>query len=606
MSAVRCFGLVVAFPFLLSAPLLAGDADPRFETDVRPILRAHCFDCHGATSDLKGGLDLRLVRFQKRGGESGPALTPGDPAASLIWQRIQTGEMPPGEAKVSAAEREVLRKWIAAGAPTVRDEPETVPPGLGITPEERAWWAFQPIRRPEPPVVTAAARAANPIDAFVLAKLEGMGLTLNPPADRETLIRRAYLDLTGLPPSYEQVQAFVQDASPNAWPKLVDDLLNSPHYGEHWARHWLDVAGYADSDGVSAADPVRPYAYKYRDYVIRSLNVDKPFDRFLVEQLAGDELIPQPPVNLTAEQIEILTATGFLRMAADGSTAEGDAEVNRNQVVADTIKIVTSSLYGLSVGCAQCHDHRYDPIPQSDYYALRAVFEPAYNPKAWKSPAQRQVSLYTDADRAKSAEIEEEARKLIAVRDEKQAKSIDAALEKELEKHPAELRDKLREAFRTPDAKRTDEQKQLLKERPSVNITPGNLYQYDMAANDELKKLGQEIEAIRARKPVEDFIAALTEPGGAVPVTHLFHRGDHRQPKDAIGPAICRWPLRRISRDGSPKTTRTCGFRSEAGMGPVADFRRASAGGAGAGEPGLDEPFRAGHRRHAWRIWKTG
>ncbi|HVJ84463.1 MAG TPA: DUF1549 and DUF1553 domain-containing protein, partial [Caulifigura sp.] len=461
---------------------------------------------------------------------------PGNANDSLIWQKVESGEMPPGKAKVSAAEKELLRRWIAAGAPTVRLEPESLAPGLGITPEERSWWAFQPIRRPEPPKVQAADRVANPIDAFVLAKLEAEQLTFNPQAEKVALVRRAYFDLLGLPPTYEQVQAFVNDQSPNAWPKLIDDLLNSPHYGEHWGRHWLDVAGYADSDGVSAADPVRPYAYKFRDSVIRSLNADKPFSEFIIEQLAGDELVPQPPVSLTPEQIETLTATGFLRMAADGSTAEGDADLNRNQVVADTIKIVTSSLYGLSVGCAQCHDHRYDPIPQTDYFAIRANLEPALNPKAWKNPPQRQVSLYTDADRTKAAEIEAEAGKLIAVRDEKQAKYLEASLEKELEKHPAELREALREAYKTEDAKRTPEQKKLLSERPSVNINPGNLYQYDMAASEDLKKLGSEIEAVRAKKPVEDYVAALTEPATTAPVTYLFHRGDHRQPKDPIKP----------------------------------------------------------------------
>jgi hypothetical protein len=533
---VRHFGLALGLFALALQPALGAEPQLSFEADIRPILRAHCFDCHGAESEKEGKLDLRLVRFQKAGGESGPAIVPGDPAGSLIWQRIENGEMPPGDAKVSAAEKETLRRWITAGAPTLRPEPETIPPGLGITPEERSWWAFQPIRRPAIPAVQAVERIANAIDAFVLQKLEAERLSLNPAADRETLVRRAYFDLLGLPPTYEQVQAFVNDASPNAWPKLIDDLLNSPHYGEHWARHWLDVAGYADSDGVSTADPVRPYAYKYRDYVIRSLNADKPFNEFLIEQLAGDELIPQPPVNLTADQIEKLTATGFLRMAADGTASGGDADLNRNQVVADTIKIVTSALYGMSVGCAQCHDHRYDPIPQSDYYALRAILEPAYNPKAWQTPAQRQVTLYTDADRAKSAEIEEEARKLIAVRDEKQKKYIDATLEKELEKHPAELRDALRTAYYAPADKRTDEQKKLLAERPSVNINPGNLYQYDMAANDDLKKLGEEIEKVRSKKPPEDFIAALTEPATTAPVTFLFHRGDHRQPKGEIAP----------------------------------------------------------------------
>ena len=281
-----------------------------FEQDVWPIFRAHCFDCHGAAMDLKGGLDLRLVRFQVQGGVSGSALAPGDPSGSYLLDRIENGEMPPVEAKVTPKEKEILRRWITQGAKTARAEPTELAPGLGITPEERRYWAFQPIQRPATPTVKAADRVVTPIDALILQKLEAHNLTMAPPADRATLIRRAYFDLIGLPPTFEQVQAFVNDPSPGAWERLIDDLLQSPHYGERWGRHWLDVAGYADSDGASNDDPVRPYAYKYRDYVIRAFNADKPFDQFLIEQLAGDELVPPPHANLTPDQIEKLVATG--------------------------------------------------------------------------------------------------------------------------------------------------------------------------------------------------------------------------------------------------------------------------------------------------------
>jgi hypothetical protein len=200
----------------------------------------------------------------------------------------------------------------------------------------------------------------------------------------------------------------MSDQSPDAYERLVDRLLASPHYGERWGRHWLDAAGYSDSEGGAATDAVRAWAYKYRDYVVRAYNSDKPFDRFLHEQLAGDELAGPINGDLSPAQIDLITATGYLRMAADGTGGDGSPEV-KNQVVADTLKIVTSSLLGLTVACAQCHDHRYDPIPQSDYYALRAVVEPALNWQAWKSPDERQVSLYTAADRQRAAEIEAEA-----------------------------------------------------------------------------------------------------------------------------------------------------------------------------------------------------
>jgi mono/diheme cytochrome c family protein len=533
------FGIVILIAIgglTAAGRLLAADAPLSFERDIRPILRAHCLDCHGAGDGFEGSLDLRQVRSMDRGGDSGPAILRGDAGASLLVARIRSGEMPPSTLKVKPEELELLERWVAAGAPTTRPEPETIPPGLGITPEEREWWSFRPLVRPPLPAVANPDLVAQPIDAFLLARLEAVGLSFSPPADRATLIRRASIDLLGLPPSAEEVEAFVADPDPAAFEHLVDRLLASPRYGERWARHWLDVAGYADSAGATQDDPPRPYAWKYRDWVVRALNADVPFDRFLVEQLAGDELVPPPHAQLPPESIDRLTATGFLRMAADGTAGGGDPE-SRNRVVADTLGIVSSALLGLTVGCAQCHDHRYDPIPQSDYYALRALFEPALDPQAWKAPNERLLSLFTDADRARSAEIEAEAVAASQELETKQAAAIAAALEKELLKHPEDLREKLGAAARTAEKDRTPEQQQLLKERPSVNISPGVLYQYDQAAADELKALGEKIAAIRARKPVEDFLHVLAEPPGHLPVTRVFHRGDHRQPKGEVGPA---------------------------------------------------------------------
>ena len=528
--------LLVAIALGVAGWCHADDATLSFERDIRPILRAHCLDCHGAEDAFEGNLDLRQVRSMERGGDSGPAIARGDAGASLIVARIRSGEMPPSTLKVTAEELAILERWVAAGAPTTRPEPETIPPGLGITPEEREWWSFRPLVRPPLPAVAHPELVTQPIDAFLLARLERDGLSFSPPADRATLIRRASFDLLGLPPSAEEVDAFVADPDPAAYEHLVDRLLASPRYGERWARHWLDIAGYADSAGATQDDPPRPYAWKYRDWIVRALNADLPFDRFLVEQLAGDELVPPPHAQLPPESIDRLTATGFLRMAADGTAGGGDPE-SRNRVVTDTLTILSSSLLGLTVGCAQCHDHRYDPIPQSDYYALRALFEPALDPQAWKAPNERLVSLFTDADRARSAEIEAEAVAASQELESKQATAIAAALEKELLKHPEELREKLGTAARTAEKDRTPEQQQLLKERPSVNISPGVLYQYDQAAADELKALGEKIAAIRARKPVEDFLFCFAEPPGHLPVTRVFHRGDYRQPKGEVGPA---------------------------------------------------------------------
>lgn len=510
-------------------------AEPTFEVDVRPIFRAYCFDCHGAIDVKEGGLDLRLVKFQQSGGDSGPAIVPGNAEASLLIARMRAGEMPPHGAQVKRAEIETVARWITAGAKTVRPEPDSIGPGLGITAEERAWWAFQPITRPDVAPLPAHPRVRTPIDMLLTASMPA-GLEFSTDADKRTLMLRAYFDLLGLPPTLEEAEQFLADESEDAYDKLIDRLLASPHYGERWARHWLDAAGYADSEGGAMQDAVRAWAFKYRDYVIRAFNADKPFDRFLQEQLAGDELAGPVAGDLTPEQIELLTATGFMRMAADG-TASGDGSPEaRNQVVIDTLKIVTSSLLGVSVACAQCHDHRYEPIPQSDYYALRAVFEPALDWQAWKTSAERQVSLYTAANRQQAAELETEVQQIAVDRGAKLAIYMAEAIEKELAKFEEPLRAELRAAYQTTADQRNDQQKQLLEKYPSVNLSEGVLYQYNQAAADDLKKFDEQIAAVRAKKPPEEFIQALVEPAEHLPETKLFHRGDYRQPKQTIAP----------------------------------------------------------------------
>jgi hypothetical protein len=520
--------------FLLAGA--AGAGDLTFEEHVRPIFKAYCLDCHGGTEEVQGQLDLRLKRFAEKGGESGPAIVASHPAEGSLLARIKSGEMPMGEKKVPPEQIALIERWIAEGAKTVNVEPEHLPPGIDITPQDRAFWAFQPLKSVEPPKFSEADRVRTPVDAFVLRRLREANLSFAPDADKRTLLLRAALDLTGLPPSPEELQAFLADESPQAYETALNRLLDSPHYGERWGRHWLDVAGYADSDGNGTDDAVRPYAYKYRDYVIRSLNADKPLNQFIIEQLAGDELVPQPWANLTAPQIELLTATGFLRTAVDGTNGAAIPAEAHNQVVADTLKIVSTSLLGLTVGCAQCHDHRYDPIPQSDYFRMRAIFEPALDPAHWRAPSQRLVSLYTDADRAKAAQVETEAAVLQQQYNEKNQKFIVTALEVELMKFPEDQRGPLRDAYNTAADKRTPEQMKLLDSNPSVKIDAGNLYQYNQGAADELKKDAEKIAAKRAEKPVEDFLSVLNEVPGVLPPTHLFHRGDYRQPKQAVPP----------------------------------------------------------------------
>lgn len=518
-----------------------------FEKDIRPILKTHCFHCHGEEGETKAGLDVRLRRFLEKGGESGPAIVPGDAEKSHLLEMVRSGKMPKEKPRLKDKDIATLETWIAQGAPTARPEPEKLGPEHAFTDEERAWWSLQPVKKP------AVPGDGHPVDAFIAARLRPAGLDFSPEADPVTLIRRATFDLTGMPPTPEEVESFVAASSADpgaAWMALIDRLLASPAYGEKWGRHWLDVAGYADSDGFNEKDLDRKYAYKYRDYVVRSLNGDKPFDAFVREQLAGDELAKvegltadAPSAEGRARYEELLTATGFLRMAPDGTGAQNDLAA-RNACISSTLKIVGTALYGLTVGCAECHDHRYDPITQADYYRLRAIFDPGFDPQAWRTPAGRLVSLQTKEAKAEAEKVEAEARQLDVARVAKQNAFIDEVLEKELLKRDAGIRDALRAAYKTELKKRTPEQTKLLKENPSVNnLSAGSLYLYDTTYKTqhaaELKKMLDEATAFRAKKPVEEFVQAFVEapktPDKVAP-TPIFHRGDPESPKEAVSP----------------------------------------------------------------------
>jgi hypothetical protein len=367
--------------------------------DVIPILLRRCTACHGARVQ-EAGLDLRLRAGILRGGKSGPAMVLGKPADSLLIKKIRSGEMPPRQRLVEAsvkpiepAEVELIERWIAQGAPEIAIEPDiaTTSPDPLVTDRDRDFWAFRPPRLPPIPTVRDAGRVRNPIDAFLLHKLEQEGLSLSPEADRATLMRRAYIDLTGLPPEPAEVLSFLADPDPAAYEKMIDRLLASPRYGERWGRHWLDLAGYADSEGKREQDLPRPHAWRYRDYVIRSLNADKPYDRFLLEQLAGDELAnyEKAPV-ITQEIYDNLVATGFLRMAPDATWANITGYIpDRLEVINDEIDVLGSGIMGLTLKCARCHSHKFDPIPQRDYYRLVAVFKGAFDEHDWLKPEVR-------------------------------------------------------------------------------------------------------------------------------------------------------------------------------------------------------------------------
>ncbi len=364
LAILRASMSVILFSSALSADENAATAtsDDFFEQHVRPLLIDRCISCHGEEKQ-SGGLRLDSLDGMLKGGDSGPALHPGDAGASRLIQAVRYDgdlQMPP-ETPLTEAQREILTRWVETGAKWPQNDAllKARKPSAAKT-----HWAFQPVQMPiVPEIQTAAAtRIRNEIDAFVVQRQEQAGLALSPEADRRTLIRRVFYAVTGLPPSPEEVDAFVADSSSDAYERLVDRLLNSPEYGQHWARRWLDIARYSDTKGYVYAREERfwVHAWNYRDWVINALNADMPYDRFLLLQIAADQVPDR------AE--EDLAAMGFLTV---GRRFLGV----RRDIIDDRIDVVTRGTMALTVGCARCHDHKYDPIPTADYYSLYGVFD---------------------------------------------------------------------------------------------------------------------------------------------------------------------------------------------------------------------------------------
>jgi mono/diheme cytochrome c family protein len=352
-SAVAVATLAAAF-----SSARAADAAIDYTRDVKPILKQHCYRCHGA-SQQKGGLRADTVAFLKEGGDVGPGLKPGDAKASLIIQAIlgqheDISQMPYKKPPLADADVAKISAWINAGAPGPENE----------EPEKDLHWAFVAPVRPDEPAVSRAEWARNPIDRFILARLDQDKIAPAPEADRIALLRRVSLDLTGLPPSPTEVADFLADRSPGAYERVVDRLLASPHHGERWARPWLDVARYADSNGYSIDAPRQ--IWKYRDWVVSALNRDLPYDQFVIEQLAGD-LLPQATV-------EQRIATGFNRNTQINKEGGIDPEQFRIEGILDRVNTFGTAFLGLTVSCAQCHDHKFDPVSQKEYYSLFAFF----------------------------------------------------------------------------------------------------------------------------------------------------------------------------------------------------------------------------------------
>ncbi len=402
MRNVFFIGLVLGMSSAISA-----DEPVDFARDIQPIFQKHCITCHGSEKQ-ESGLRLDSPRFVKQGGDRGAAFAAGKSAESLLYQSItgkgDVSEMPAEGPKLNPDQIALIRRWIEEGAKLPKAE--TIKNANGKSDH----WAFRPIVRPAVPSVQNSGWARNPIDRFVLAKLEQEGLTPSPDADRYTLIRRLSFDLRGLPPTWEEAEAFVQDSHPDAYERLVERMLASPQYGERWGRHWLDVARYADSNGFTIDGPRS--IWKYRDWVIDAFNRDVPFDQFTIEQLAGD-LLPNP----TPEQ---LIATGFHRNTLINQEGGTDQEQFRIEAVGDRVNTTGTVWMGLTVGCAQCHQHKFDPISQREYYELFAFFNNQDEPTL-QVPTGDQTQRLKKLDQAIAA-----AEKPLQAHDAEFAKGLEA------------------------------------------------------------------------------------------------------------------------------------------------------------------------------------
>jgi hypothetical protein len=500
-----------------------------FDKDVRPILEAKCLSCHGEALKLSG-LDLRTRESAIAGGAHGTALVPGNAEQSRLYRMVSGLErpaMPMEGAPLSTVELATLKRWIDEGAPwDAAAPPSAVPPASAsyvpetrpISDEERGRWAFKlPVQADLPSV--ARTDLTNPIDRFLERERAERGLTPAPRADRLTLVRRAYLDLLGLPPSPSEIDAFLADAAPGAWERLVDRLLASPHYGERYGRHWLDVARYADSAGFEY-DFHRPNAWRYRDYVIRSFNTDKPYDAFLIEQIAGDEM--------DGKTQETLIATGFLRAGPRVLFREKDNPERRYDYLDEILGTVGKGTLGLTVNCARCHDHKFDPIRQKDYYALQAsIFGYVETSVPLAPPAEAQAYL------ARNEEIDARREALTA---------LVVALERpyraklELEQIKSGFSDAIYQAAAKPESERTAGEKLLATQVYEAVNVPGSQIDKVMTPDELARKkaLVAQIEALERERP---------QP---LPMAEIVTDGDYRFAPLGAGDDVVSCPKCRI------------------------------------------------------------
>ncbi|MDB4802763.1 DUF1549 domain-containing protein, partial [bacterium] len=445
-SAV-CIALLLSFS---SQGLHADDKTDRevirfFEQNVRPLLVEHCYECH---SDKKQKGDLRVDSIGEllAGGESGPSIEINKPDESLLIEavRYESYEMPPG-GKLPEEKIAILEQWIKMGAPWPGQEQVVASRSENgkITDEDREFWSFQPLKDPEPPRLDNDHWSRNEIDRFVLRKLSDNHLAPAKEASQEKLVRRLYFDLIGLPPSPEQIDEFLSNESSTAYEELVDTLLASPRHGEHMARFWLDLVRYAESDGFRK-DDYRPDAWRYRDYVIQSFNEDKPFDQFTREQIAGDEISPDDP--------DALAATGFLRHGIYEYN-QRDAETQWQDMLNDITDTVSDTFLGMGMGCARCHDHKFDPILQKDYFRLQAFFANIAMP--YDSPlATHAQAVEFEKQQSK---WEEATHDIIAKIYDLEQPKLDSMENEMVVMFPEEIQ----EMYKKPDSEKTSYEKQI-------------------------------------------------------------------------------------------------------------------------------------------------
>ncbi|QDU97769.1 PSD1 and planctomycete cytochrome C domain-containing protein [Lignipirellula cremea] len=487
-----------------------------FEKRVRPLLLQRCAECHGAEAQ-EGKLRLDSPAGIRQGGASGAVVIAGKPEQSLliaaISHRNEELQMPP-ETKLPAGEIADLTAWVARGAVLPGERLAAAPARIDLD-QARQYWAFQPIVRPPVPTVHQQDWPLSPIDHFILARLEAAGLQPSPPADKRTLLRRATFDLTGLPPTQTELTDFLADDSPDAFAKVVDRLLESPAYGERWGRHWLDVARYADSNGLDE-NVAHGNAWRYRDYVIDALNDDKPYDQFVREQLAGD-LLPTDDRDLRNER---LTATGFLTLGPK-VLAEVDAQKMEMDIVDEQIDTVGRAFLGLTFGCARCHDHKFDPLLASDYYALAGIFQSTRSMETFKKIARWQENeVPTDA--------ELQARQTHAAQIEKQQQAIDAIVAAARESTAAGVNDES-----------SPGQAEAAQADPESAFPP--------AVQAALKEQRASLTALRAKAPALSTAMGVIE--GPIQDTAVHLRGSHL----TLGPIIPRrFPLVLAGEDQPP------------------------------------------------------